>query len=83
MLLDINQEERYAGRGSFGIVKVQSFRGILVAVKMFLPRSLKADVYSEASILQHLCHPYLLHLIGVCIKQKPFSIVMQYHAFNG
>ena len=28
MLSDIDQQERYAGRGSFGIVKVQIFRGI-------------------------------------------------------
>ena len=40
MLLVIGQQECYAGRGSFGIVKVQSFRGMQVAVKMFLPRSL-------------------------------------------
>ena len=38
--------EHYVGRGSFGIVKVKVFRGILVAVKEFLPRSLKTDVHS-------------------------------------
>ena len=83
MLSDINQQECYVGRGSFGVVKVQSFRGIQVAVKVFLPRSLKADVYTEASILQLLCHTYVPLLIGVCIKQQPFSIVMQFHGFKG
>ena len=50
---------------------------------MFLPRSLKADVYNEASILQLLCHSYVPLLIGVCVKQQPFSIVVQFYGFKG
>ena len=83
MLVDINQKQWYAGRGSFGIVKIQEFRGIQVAVKTFLPRSLKCDVYHEASILQRLCHPYLPLLMGICVIQQPFCIVMQFHGFRG
>ena len=83
MLVNISQKQCYAGRGSFRIVKIQAFRSIQVAVKMFLPRSLKCDVYHEASILQRLCHPYLPLLIGICVKQQPFCIVMQFHGFKG
>ena len=77
-----NQEEMYVGRGSFGVVKVQVFRDILVAVKEYLPKSLKSDVLHEASILNKVCHPYLPLLIGICTNQKPLRIVMQFHAFN-
>ena len=41
MLVDLKLPSRsdisYVGRGSFGIVKVQKYRGILVAVKEYLP----------------------------------------------
>ena len=59
------------GRGCFGIVRVQLYRGIQVAVKEFLPKSVVADVMHEASILAYLCHPYLPLLFGVC-TQQPF-----------
>ena len=76
------QEEHYVGRGSFGVVKVQVFRDILVAVKEYLPKSLKLDVVHEASLLSKVCHPYLPLLIGICTNQKPLRIVIQFHAFN-
>lgn len=53
----------YVGRGSFGVVKVQVFRDILVAVKEYLPKSFKLDVVHEAFILSKVCHPYLPLLI--------------------
>ena len=76
------QEEHYIGRGSFGVVKVQVFRDILVAVKEYLPKSLKLDVVHEASLLSKVCHPYLPLLIGICTNQQPLRIVIQFHAFN-
>ena len=54
-----------------------------MAVKEFLPRSLKADVMHEASILVGLCHPYLPFFLGICTKEQPLRIVMQFHAFKG
>ena len=80
-MLNGKQEEKYVGRGSFGVVKVV-FRDMLVAVKEYLPKSLKNDVFHEASILNKLCHPYLPLLIGICTSQEPLRIVMQFHAFN-
>ena len=38
-VIDGKEQVRYVGRGSFGIVTAQMLRGILVAVKEFLPRS--------------------------------------------
>lgn len=66
------EEKHYVGRGSFGIVSVQVFQGILVAVKQYLPRLLKVDVLHEALILRQICHPYLPFLLGVCTKNSHF-----------
>lgn len=73
----------YVGRGSFGIVKFQIYRGIPVAVKEFLPRTCIEDVHKEASILQKLCHPYLPLFLGICTSKMPYIVVMQYHGING
>lgn len=73
----------YVGRGSFGLVKFQKYREIPVAVKEFLPRTNKEDVYREACILQKLCHPYLPLFFGMCTLKKPYIVVMQYHGING
>ena len=35
-MINNKQEVKYVGRGSFGVVKVQVFRDILVAVKEYL-----------------------------------------------
>ena len=77
------KEARYVGRGCFGVVRVQLLRGMLVAVKQYLPRTVKNDVLQEASILSKICHPYLPLLLGVCTKQQPLCLVMQFHAFVG
>ena len=86
MLVDIDDSDSsYVGRGSFGLVKAQRYRGILVAVKEFLPRTLAEDVMHEAQILASLCHPYIPCLLGVCMSAKPFRLVMQFegHVVDG
>ena len=57
----------YLGRGSFGIVTLQMFRGMQVAVK---------ELHTHAS---NLCHPFLPYLFGICTKVKPLKIIMQFH----
>lgn len=64
-------QQVYLGRGSFGIVRLQSYRGIDVAVKELLPRAMVADLMHEAQILASLCHPNLPYLFGVCTKSRP------------
>ena len=81
-VVDGKQEVVYLGRGSFGIVKVQLYREILVAVKEYQPRSLAADVKQEAALVSRLCHPYLPLLIGVCTTSAPFRLVMQFHGVD-
>lgn len=68
----------FVGRGCFAVVKLQLFRGIKVAVKEVLPRTVLADVHHEASILMQLSHPYVPYLFGVCTQQQPYKIVMQF-----
>lgn len=62
----------------FSIVKVQKYRGILVAVKEYLPRTLSEDVKHEARILTRLCHPYVPCLLVVCVSKKPMRLIMQF-----
>lgn len=76
--LPSKSDSSYVGRGSFGIVRVQKYRGILVAVKEYLPNTLSEDVLHEAKILVSLCHPYMPCLLGVCTSKKPLCLVMQF-----
>lgn len=57
----------------------QLYHGIYVAVKEFLPHSVKDDVKNEAKLLAQLCHPYLPYLFGVTTESQPYRIVMQFH----
>ena len=75
-------EEIYVGQGSFGVVRLQFYRGIKVAVKEFQPRTCSSDVRSEANILARLCHPFLPFLFGICTISKPYLIVMQFHGIR-
>lgn len=76
---DGSTQEEYIGRGSFAVVRLQTYRGFPVAVKEFLPNSVYTDVIHEASILAKLCHPYLPYLFGVCTSSSPFKIITQFH----
>ena len=57
--LTIDDHSTYIGRGSFGVVRVQIYRGVKVAVKEYLPHSVACDVRRKARVLSMLCHPYL------------------------
>ena len=82
-VIEGKSKECYVGRGSFGIVRLQVYRGIQVAVNEFLPRSLPEDVRNEANLLASLCHPYLPCLFGICVKERPHRLVMHFHAMDG
>ena len=73
------EECTFIGRGSFGVVRSQLYRGFRVAVKELLPRSAVDDVQHEAEILALFCHPYLPLLFGVITTTRPYRIIMQYH----
>lgn len=74
--------DKFVGRGSFSVVRMQVYRGMRIAVKELLPGSVKNDVYQEANILALLCHPYLPLLFGVSTSTRPYRIAMQYHGLQ-
>lgn len=75
-------EDVFVGRGSFGVVKVQTYHGITVAVKEFLPRTNKESLEREAEVMCELCHSYLPLLFGVCTLKYPYLLVMQYYGID-
>ncbi len=79
---NVSEIEQWAGRGSFGVVKIHFYRGIKVVSKELLPKTVLEDVQNEAAILTKLCHPYLPYLFGVCTNEKPYRIVMQFHGIG-
>ena len=81
-VVDGELKECFLGRGSFGIVRLQMYHNMKVAVKELLPRTVSEDVTMEALILVSLCHPYLPFLFGICLKEKPYRIIMQFHAID-
>lgn len=80
---DGQSTEKYIGRGSFAVVKLQTYRGYNVAVKKFLPSTVCADVHREAEVLAQFCHPYLPMLFGVVTSTPPYRIIMQHHGLSG
>lgn len=78
-ILEGKEKEHFVGRGSFSVVKIQYYRGALVAVKRFLVHTIKEDVIKEAMIVSKLSHPCLPFLYGVCSNGTQYKIVMQFH----
>ena len=72
----------FVGKGSFGVVKYQTYRGIRVAVKEFLPRTMRESVLKEAAFLVELCHPYLPLLFGICTSELPYILVVQFYGIG-
>ena len=58
------------GKGRYGKVYRGKCKGKSVAIKKYLSPSVKAicEVREEAIILQQLCHPCIVNLIGVCVQ---------------
>ena len=82
-LYDTNATSMSAvGRGSFAVVKVKSYRDILVAVKEFSPGTVLEDVLHEALMLSSLSHNNLPMLFGMCHISRPYKIVMQFYGFH-
>ena len=62
-------------------MRLQQYRGMRVAVKEFLPRTLKEDIQAEAKISK-LCHPFLPHLFGTSLSSNPMKLVSQFHGIS-
>ena len=66
-------EASFLGRGSYGKVYRGTCRGKSVAVKKFIAEFNEVaynELRSEAKLLQHLHHPCLVCLVGVCISLR-------------
>ena len=80
-VVDETPTEIYVGRESLSVVCLQQYRGIKVAVKEFLSRTVKEDVKNE-TVLARLCHPFLPHLFGICVRSNPMKIIIQFHRIS-
>ena len=80
LLLDPFSEESevYVGQGSFAVVKMKTFRGIIFDVKELQPLTMLKDVKQEVCTLSKLCHPCLPYLFGICTAKQPYKVVMQF-----
>ena len=74
-------EEHYLGRGSFGVVKLQLYRGVHVAVKEFCSRTIKEDVKKEAGVLASLCHHIFLTSLGFVLLPNPSTLLCNFMVF--
>ena len=81
-IVDGVSKEVFIGRGSFSVVRLQQYRGIRVAVKEFLSRTLKEDIQAEATFLAKLCHPFLPHLFGISLSSDAMKLVSQFHGIS-
>lgn len=80
---------RSIGSGTFGTCYPGKYRGIDVVIKQYKERScrggerlsfLQKEAKHEADVLLRLGdHPGIPLLFGVCLKEKPVSIVMKFH----
>ena len=80
---------RSIGSGTFGTCYLGKYRGIDIVIKQYKERScrggerlsfLQREAKHEANVLLRLGdHPGIPLLFGVCLKEKPVSIVMKFH----
>ncbi|CAN9515179.1 unnamed protein product [Ophioblennius macclurei] len=68
------------GTGQFGVVKYGKWKGQHdVAIKMIREGSMSEDDFiEEAKVMMKLRHENLVHLYGVCTKQRPIYIVTEF-----
>ena len=83
-----NAAAKSIGSGTFGTCYPGKYRGIDVVIKQYKERScqgerlsfLQREAKHEANVLLQLGdHPGIPLLFGVCLKEKPVSIVMKFH----
>ena len=80
---------RSIGSGTFGTCYLGKYRGIRVVIKEYKERTtkhkdslslLQKEARHEANVLMKLGdHPGIPLLFGVCLKEKPISIVIKFH----
>ncbi|RVE60807.1 hypothetical protein OJAV_G00184280 [Oryzias javanicus] len=68
------------GCGQFGVVRLGKWRAQQrVAIKAIREGAMyEEDFAEEAKVMMRLCHPKLVQLYGVCLKQNPLLIVAEF-----
>ncbi|XP_056225603.1 tyrosine-protein kinase TXK [Seriola aureovittata] len=68
------------GSGQFGLVRLGKWRSQhRVAIKAIREGAMyEEDFIEEAKVMMRLCHPKLVQLYGVCLKQRPLLIVAEF-----
>ena len=67
------------GTGAFGETYRGDYKGLSVAVKLYLAKNVLEEfkeLRSESAILQKLCHPCLVSMVGVTVHPK-MSLVLE------
>lgn len=71
------------GQGSFGCVRLATWRGTDVAIKVLYDKTIDIhEFYMEMMILSKLHHPNVLQVLGYCTTQVPYMMVLE-HMPNG
>ncbi|KAK3519270.1 hypothetical protein QTP70_023140 [Hemibagrus guttatus] len=68
------------GRGEFGVVQLGQWREQhKVAIKAIREGAMSEDDFiEEAKVMMRMCHPKLVQIYGVCTKQNPLCIVLEF-----
>ncbi|KAM3857477.1 tyrosine-protein kinase TXK [Diretmus argenteus] len=68
------------GSGQFGLVRLGKWRAQhKVAIKAIREGAMyEEDFIEEAKVMMRLCHPKLVQLYGVCMRQRPLLIVAEF-----
>lgn len=75
--------EKKIGHGSFGCVRLASWRGTEVAAKVLYDNNIDLhEFYMEMIILTRLHHPNILQVLGCSTAQVPYVLVLE-HMANG
>lgn len=79
---ELNLKEKIGG-GAFGCVRLATWRGTEVAVKILYDKTIDLhEFYMEMIILTRLHHPNILQVLGCCTTQVPYALVLE-HIANG
>ncbi|XP_063042661.1 tyrosine-protein kinase TXK [Engraulis encrasicolus] len=68
------------GSGQYGVVRLGKWRAQhKVAIKAIREGAMSEDDFiEEAKVMMRLCHPKLVQLYGVCLRERPLCIVTEF-----
>lgn len=76
--LDFGPVIETLGKGEFGDVRLATFKGQKVAVKILKDSRAAANLLAEASVMTTLRHPHLVQLMGLVFERNTIYLVTEY-----